>query len=273
MALSIRLKKRMSSAAESNLSSEGLRLLIEIRSRLIRWLIVLFFIFSAFIYYANDLYSYLASPLLKYLPEKHLIATQIVSPFFAPFRLAFTLSIMLSMPMLLYQAWAFISPALYGHERRMIWPFLFISAALFYCGIAFAYFVIFPMLFHFLAHTAPAGVVLSPDINEYLDFTLKLLLMFGALFEIPIIMVVLVLLNIVTHERFVKLRRYAFVAAFVVGMLLAPPDVMSQVILAIPVWLLYELGIVMASIIKRHRVHQSRLGRQTAQLLDTEDKV
>lgn len=263
MVLSIQLKNPMSGndvvpkndvvPAKAGISQEGLRLLIELRTRLIRWLLVLFVILAAFVYFANDLYTFLALPLLKFLPEKHLIATQIVSSFFVPFRLAFTLSLIMSMPVLLYQVWAFISPALYGHERRMIWPFLFLSTALFYLGIAFAYFVIFPMLFRFLAHTAPAGVVLSPDISEYLDFTLKLLLTFGALFEIPIVMVVLVMMGVVTRARFIKMRRYAIVGAFVVGMLLAPPDVMSQIILSIPVWLLYELGIVMAKFVgKKH---------------------
>lgn len=232
---------------------EWLRLLIEVRSRLIRWLIVLFVIFAGFVYFANELYTILALPLLKFLPQKHLIATQIVSPFFVPFRLAFTMSLIMSMPVLLYQVWAFISPALYGHERKMIWPFLFISTTLFYLGIGFAYFVIFPMLFRFLAHTAPTGVVLSPDMSEYLDFTLKLLLTFGALFEIPIAMVVLARLGIVSRERFIKMRRYAIVGAFVVGMLIAPPDVMSQTILAIPVWMLYELGIVMSKFINIKR--------------------
>jgi len=236
----------MSEAAENKLSAEGLRLLIELRSRLIRWLFALFVVLAVFVYYANDLYSYLAAPLLKFLPEKHLIATQIVSPFFVPFHLAFTLSLIVSMPVLLHQIWAFISPALYGHERRMIWPFLFISSALFYLGLVFAYFVVFPMLFHFLARTAPVGVVLSPDIGEYFNFTLKLLLTFGALFEIPIVMVVLVLMKVVTRAKFIKMRRYAIVAAFIIGMLLAPPDVMSQIILAIPIWLLYELGILMS---------------------------
>jgi len=232
---------------------EWLHLLIEVRTRLIRWLIILFAIFAGFIYFANDLYTLLALPLIKFLPEKHLIATQIVSPFFVPFRLAFTMSLIVSMPALLYQVWAFISPALYGHERRMVWPFLFVSTFLFYSGIAFCYFVIFPMLFSFLAHTAPTGVILSPDMSEYLDFTLKLLLTLGALFEIPIVMVILARLGVVTRERFIKMRRYAIVGAFIIGMLIAPPDVMSQTVLAIPVWLLYELGIVMTRFAQSHR--------------------
>ncbi len=201
-------------------------------------------------YFANNLYTLLALPLLKFLPQGHLIATQIVSPFFVPFKLAFMASVLVATPFFLYQLWGFVAPALYGHERRLIWPFLLMSAFLFYCGIAFAYFVIFPMLFHFLARVAPQGVVLSPDISEYFDFTIKLLLVFGGLFEIPIIMVLLVSTGVVTRERLIKWRSYAIVGAFVLGMLLAPPDVLSQTILAVPIWMLYEAGILLSRLVK-----------------------
>ena len=220
--------------------------LVELRARLISSLIVLFIFFSILLYFANNLYAWLALPLLRCLPHGHLIATQIVSPFFVPFKLAFMASFLLGVPFFLYQLWAFISPALYGHERRRVWPFLFISVFLFYAGIAFAYFVIFPMLFHFLAHIAPEGVMLSPDMSAYLDFTTKLLIVFGALFEIPMVMLLLVSTSITSRERFIAWRRYAIVGAFIVGMLFAPPDVMSQTILAIPIWLLYEAGIVLS---------------------------
>lgn len=235
----------------NNNPPNSIHFLVELRSRLIYSLIFLFFIFSVLLYFANNLYTLLALPLLKFLPHGHLIATQIVSPFFVPFKLAFLASMMLAVPFFLYQLWAFIAPALYGHERKIIWPFLFISASLFYSGIAFAYFVIFPMLFHFLARVAPEGVMLSPDISEYLDFTTKLLLTFGCLFEIPIIIVLLVSTGIVTRARFIKMRSYAIVGAFVIGMLLAPPDVMSQTLLAIPIWLLYEAGIVLSRFVRR----------------------
>lgn len=206
---------------------------------------VLFAIFAVLSFYANHLYTWLALPLLKFLPGGHLIATQIVSPFFVPFKLAFMASLLISVPFFLYQLWTFISPALYGHERKLVWPFLLCSGALFYSGLSFAYFVIFPMLFHFLANVAPEGVQLSPDINEYLDFTIKLLLVFGSLFEIPMIMVLLVSTRLVTRARLIKMRSYAIVGAFVLGMLLAPPDVLSQTVLAVPIWLLYEVGILM----------------------------
>jgi sec-independent protein translocase protein TatC len=236
---------------EENRSANTLHFLVEVRSRLMYSLVFLFSAFAVLIYFANDLYTILALPLLRFLPQGHLIATQIVSPFFVPFKLAFMASLLVSVPFFLYQVWAFISPALYGNERRLIWPFLFLSAFLFYSGIAFAYFVIFPMLFHFLARVAPAGVVVSPDISEYLDFTTKLLLVFGGLFEIPIVMVLLIKMRVVTLERFIKWRSYAIVGAFIIGMLLAPPDVLSQTILAVPVWLLYEAGILLARFIKK----------------------
>lgn len=225
--------------------------LVELRIRLIYSLIVLIILFTLLLYFANDLYTWLALPLLKFLPQGHLIATQIVSPFFVPFKLAFIVSMLLAMPFFIYQLWAFIAPALYVHERRFIWPFIFVSTFLFYAGIAFAYFAIFPMLFHFLSSVAPKGVILSPDISAYLDFTTKLLLVFGSLFEIPIVIVLLVLLGIVQRSRFIKMRSYALIGAFVLGMLLGPPDVFSQTILAVPIWLLYEAGIFLSGFIRK----------------------
>lgn len=241
----------MSNSASNVNPVETIHFLVELRARLIRSLIILFIVFAVLLYFANDLYTWLAYPLLKFLPQGHLIATEIVSPFFVPFKLAFMASMLVCVPYFLYQLWSFISPALYGHERRMIWPFLFSSTFLFYAGLAFAYFVIFPMIFHFLARIAPEGVMLSPDISEYLDFTIKLLLVFGGLFEIPMIMLLLVSINAVTVARFVKWRSYAIVGAFIIGMLLAPPDVLSQTILAVPIWLLYEAGILLARFVKK----------------------
>jgi sec-independent protein translocase protein TatC len=241
---------RSSNPSEESSREQATHFLVELRSRLISALTVLFIIFAVLLYFANDLYTLLALPLLKFLPQGHLIATQIVSPFFVPFKLAFMASMLLGVPFFLYQLWGFVAPALYGHERRLIWPFLFMSAFLFYAGIAFAYFVIFPAIFHFLSQVAPVGVVLSPDINEYLDFTIKLLLVFGGLFEIPIIMVLLISVGLVTRAKFIAMRSYAIVGAFILGMLLAPPDVLSQTLLAIPIWLLYEAGILLSRFVK-----------------------
>jgi sec-independent protein translocase protein TatC len=218
--------------------------LIELRTRLIYSLIVFFVILSVLLLYANQLYTFLATPLLKILPQGHLIATQILSPFFVPFKLAFMVSFLAATPFFLYQLWIFISPALYLHERSLVWPSLFLSIILFYAGIAFAYFFIFPALFYFLANTAPPGIVVSPDISDYLDFTMRLLFIFGGLFEIPMLMVLLTALNVIMRERFSAYRPYAFICAFIIGMLFAPPDILSQTILAIPIYLLYEIGIL-----------------------------
>jgi sec-independent protein translocase protein TatC len=203
-------------------------------------------------YFANNLYTLLALPLLKHLPVgQGLIATNVVSPFFAPVELTFVASLFLAVPIILYQVWAFIAPALYQHERRLIWPLLFISVILFYVGVAFAYFVIFPLLFAFLTQTAPHGVLVSPDISQYLDFTLKLLFIFGSIFEVPVATILLILTGVTTRETLVKYRSYAIVAAFVIGMLLAPPDILSQTLLAIPLWLLFEMGIWLSRFFKR----------------------
>lgn len=220
--------------------------LVELRTRLICSLIVFFTVFAVLLYFANDLYAWLALPLLKFLPHGQLIATHVFSPFLVPFKLAFMVSFVLTAPFFLFQLWAFVSPALYGHEKRMIWPILWVSVALFYVGIAFAYFVIFPMMFRFVAHVVPEHVILSPDIGAYLDVVLKLLLVFGGLFEIPIIMVLLVKANLTSQRRFIVLRPYAILGSFVVSMCLAPPDIVSQAMLAVPIWLLYESGIILS---------------------------
>lgn len=221
--------------------------LIELRKRLLYSLISLLIIFTGLLFFTNELYTLLAKPLLHYLPEhQNLIATNIVSPFFVPFELAFMVSLFLSAPVFLYQLWVFIAPALYRHEKRLLWPLLLFSTALFYLGVAFSYFVVFPLLFKFLANSVPSGVVLSPDIRQYMDFSLKLLFIFGIIFQIPIIILALVRLKIVTRERFIQFRPYAIIGAFIVGLLFAPPDILSQTVLAIPVWLLYETGIFLA---------------------------
>jgi sec-independent protein translocase protein TatC len=242
---------------EKNPDSDGLHFLIELRTRLIYSLIFLFLFFAILLYYANDLYTLLAFPLLKFLPSGHLIATQIVSPFFVPFQLAFTCAFLFSIPFFFYQFWIFISPALYGYERRIIWPFLFLSLFLFYLGLLFAYFVILPMLFHFLSGIAPKGVVMSPDIGEYLNFTMKLLLIFGGLFEIPMLMVILVSCQLVSLPRLIKMRSYAILGSFIIGMLLAPPDILSQTTLAIPIWLLYEIGLLLARLVGKNKYEKN----------------
>lgn len=233
-------------------ANQQLALLKELRARLIYAFTFLFSLFAVMLYFANTLYTWLAIPLLKFLPQGHLIATQLAAPFLIPFKLAFVFSFLVGVPFFMYQIWAFVSPALYKYERKKIWPFLMFSTILFYMGLLFAYFVIFPMLFQFLSQATPTGVMFSPDISEYFDFTIKILLIFGILFEIPMIMMLLVASGIVTHERFIRTRSYAIVGAFILGMLLAPPDIFSLTILAIPIWILYELGVFLSRFVAAH---------------------
>lgn len=228
-----------------------LKFLIELRRRLLLSLVVIALLFFALAYFSNQLYHWLALPLLHHLPQgSGFIATQVIAPIWIPFKFSMVVAFTLAVPFLIYQVWAFIAPALYQKERSHIWPLLFISTFLFYAGMAFAYFVIFPLLFGFLTHSAPANVLIAPDISEYLDFTLKMLFVFGFIFEVPIITTVLVMTGVTTREHLVKLRPYAIVTAFVVGMLLAPPDVFSQTLLAIPLWLLFEIGLFCARFVK-----------------------
>lgn len=230
------------------MSGSSLALLVELRVRLIRSLIFLFAVFVILSYEANSLYTSLAQPLLKQLPSQHFIATAVTAPFFIPFKLAFLCSVLISAPVFLYQLGLFASPALYQQERRFVWKMMIASVLLFYAGTAFAYGVILPLLFRFLANVAPVGVMFMPDMSDYLDFTMQLLLAFGFLFEIPIVMLVLVTLGCVKVNTFKKMRPYAIVGAFILGMLFAPPDVLSQTCLALPIWGLYEVGLLLTKV-------------------------
>jgi len=224
--------------------------LIEFRQRLLRCVLVLALVFALLFFFSDFLYTGLAAPLLKYLPQGHgLIATHVLSPFLVPFRLTFVVSLFLTIPFFLHQLWAFIAPALYQHERYLIWPLLLISIVLFYVGTAFAYFVVFPLLFHFLVKTAPVGVMVSPDINQYLDFTLKLFFTFGVIFEVPVITFLLVWTGVTQWQTLSRMRSYVIVACFIIAMLLAPPDVFSQVVVAVPLWLLFEIGLLLSRVL------------------------
>ncbi len=229
-----------------------LRFLIELRKRLLLSVVVIALLFFGLAYFSNELYHWLALPLLSHLPAgSNFIATQVIAPIWIPFKFAMVVAVLLALPFWIYQLWAFIAPALYQKEKRLIWPLLLLSTALFYAGMAFAYFVIFPLLFGFLTKSAPAQVTVAPDISQYLDFTLKMLFVFGLIFEVPLVTLVLVITGITTRERLVKLRPYAIVTAFIVGMLLAPPDVFSQTLLALPLWLLFEVGLLCARFVKK----------------------
>ncbi len=218
--------------------------LIELRKRLLNCIIAVIVIFLALVYFANDIYQLVSAPLIKQMPQgATMIATDVASPFFTPIKLTFMVSLILSAPVILYQVWAFVAPALYKHERRLVVPLLVSSTLLFYTGMAFAYFVVFPLAFGFLTHTAPVGVLVSTDIKSYLDFVMSLFIAFGVSFEVPVAIVLLCWVGVTTPDDLRKKRPYILVGAFVVGMLLTPPDVFSQTLLAIPMYCLFEVGV------------------------------
>ena len=221
--------------------------LIELRSRLMRGLAGLGIVLVALLPFANKLYAWFAAPLLAKLPAgAQLIAVEVASPFFAPLKLAFFVALIASMPWLLYQAWAFVAPGLYQREKRLALPLLASAVALFYAGCAFAFFVVLPAVFGFLTKVTPDGVTMMTDINAYLDFVLVIFLAFGASFELPVALVILVLLGWVTPQQLKESRGYAVVGIFVLAAVITPPDVVSQLLLAIPMCLLYEAGILAA---------------------------
>ena len=230
--------------------------LIELRACLLKALACVLLIFIFLSIFANDLYSLVAKPLLEHLaPGTGMIATEVASTFIAPIKLAFFLALFISMPYILYQAWSFIAPGLYQNERRFALPLLISSIFLFYAGMAFAFFIILPILFGFFTATAPEGVVVMTDISRYLEFILKIFFAFGLAFEVPILTILLIWSGITTVDTLKKKRPYIIVAAFVIGMLLTPPDVISQLLLAFPVWILFEFGLWLASKLLRNLKH------------------
>ncbi len=245
--------------------------LFELRDRLIRVVIVVLVIFLGLFSFSNDIYHILAEPLLSQLPKgQTMIATGVISPFLTPFKLALVVSIFIAIPFILYQLWAFIAPGLYRHEKRLALPLLASSIVLFYTGMVFAYFVVFPLVFGFMATTTPEGVTHTPDISMYLDFSLKLFFAFGVAFEVPIATILLVLAGITTPESLVSKRAYIIVAAFVVGMLLTPPDIISQTLLAVPMWLLFEIGVFFSRILLKRRKEDAAERELSEQEMDDE---
>jgi sec-independent protein translocase protein TatC len=231
--------------------------LVELRDRLLKAVLVILIITAGLIPFSNDLYHILAEPLLRHLPESStMIATQVASPFLTPFKLTLSTAILFAVPVLLYQLWAFVAPGLYEDEKKLVFPLLFFSTILFFLGILFAYFVVFPIVFGFLTQTAPEGVAVMTDISSYLDFVLKLFFAFGLAFEVPIATILLIRTGFTTVESLREKRPYIIVAAFVIGMLLTPPDIISQTLLAVPVWLLFELGLVCARFLPQKAYEQ-----------------
>ncbi|KHN53117.1 Sec-independent protein translocase subunit TatC [Pectobacterium fontis] len=221
--------------------------LIELRKRLLNSIICVLAVFIVLVFFANDIYQLISAPLIEQLPAgANMIATDVASPFFTPIKLTMIVSVFVAAPLVLYQVWAFVAPALYKHERRLMMPLLVSSSLLFYAGMAFAYFVVFPLAFGFFTKTAPVGVLIATDINNYLDFVMALFMAFGVSFEVPVAIVLLCWSGVVTPEELKKKRPYILVGAFVVGMLLTPPDVFSQTLLAIPMYLLFEIGVFFA---------------------------
>lgn len=226
--------------------------LIELRSRLLKAILAVLILAISLLPFANDLYLILSAPLLEHLPaSSSMIATEVASPFLTPFKLALTTAIMLAMPILLYQLWAFIAPGLYQHEKRIIFPLMFASTTLFVLGIVFAYFVVFPLFFGFLTQSAPQGVAVMTDISSYLDFVLKLFFAFGLSFQVPIATFLLIWSGASSRQSLAEKRSYVIVGAFVIGMLLTPPDVFSQILLAVPICLLFELGLQASRLIPK----------------------
>ena len=231
--------------------------LLELRDRLMRSVLAVLVLLLVLFPFGNDIYTFIAEPLMKVLPEgASMIATRVASPFLTPFKLSLVAAIFLAMPYLLYQLWSFIAPGLYQHEKRLALPMLASSIFLFYLGAAFAYVVVFPLVFAFLTSTAPEGVLVMTDITEYLDFVLTLFFAFGISFQVPVATVLLVLAGMATPAQLSSKRPYVIVGAFVMGMLLTPPDVISQTLLAVPIWVLYEIGVFLSRIVARERAQR-----------------
>lgn len=226
--------------------------LTELRNRLLRCVVIVLLLFAGLFYFSQDIYALVAAPLRVYLPEgATMIATGVASPFLTPFKLTLMVSLFLAIPVILQQAWGFIAPGLYQHEKRIAIPLLVASILLFYAGMAFAYFVVFPIMFGFFASVTPEGVAMMTDIGQYLDFVLTLFFAFGVAFEIPIATFLLIWTGITSVATLSRSRPYVVLACFVIGMLLTPPDVFSQTLLAVPMWLLFEAGLLFGRLVRR----------------------
>jgi len=222
--------------------------LIELRNRLLWSLIAVGIVFLCLVPWAKDIYHIISQPMLAQLPKGgRMIATEITSPFFIPFKVTFLTAVLITLPFLLYQAWAFVAPGLYSHEKRLVAPLIMASTFLFACGMAFAYFLVFPTVFRVMLAFTPEGVEWMPDIGTYLSFVMNMFLAFGVTFQVPVVVIILVRMGVVTVAKLKEIRPYVIVGAFVVAAVVTPPDVTSQLLLAFPICLLYEVGILMAS--------------------------
>ncbi|QPL45549.1 twin-arginine translocase subunit TatC [Halomonas sp. A40-4] len=232
--------------------------LIELRSRLMRAVIAILLIFLGLYAFSNDIYLFVAEPLMALLPPgSQMIATEVASPFLAPFKLTLVTALFIAVPFVLHQAWSFIAPGLYDNEKALAIPILVSSIMLFYAGAAFAYYVVFPLLFAFFTQAGPENITVMTDINQYLNFVLKLFFAFGVAFEIPVATFLLILSGATTVESLSQKRPYIILGCFVIGMVLTPPDVISQSLLAIPMYLLYEVGLLFGRLVRKRRAEKA----------------
>ena len=224
--------------------------LVELRNTLLRSIIAIALIFAALFPFSEDIYSFIAAPILAVIPGSNLIAIGVISPFLTPLKMSLILAIYLALPYLLFKIWQFTAPALYQHEKKLVLPLVISSTVLFYAGLFFAFYIVFPVIFNFLSSVGPTSVEFAPDIQYYLDFILKVSFAFGVAFEVPVATILLIMFNVTTVGQLKKNRPYIIIGAFVIGMLLTPPDVISQILIAIPIWLLFEAGLMFAPMFK-----------------------
>lgn len=240
--------------------------LVELRDRLLRAILAVMVVFLCLFPWARDLYAILAKPLIAALPVGgQMIATDVVGVFLVPVKVAFLVAFIVALPYVLYQVWAFVAPGLYMHEKRLVGPLVVASSGLFIVGMSFAYFLVFPVVFKFMASVAPEGVAWMTDIDKYLSFVLTTFVAFGVTFEVPVVVIVLVRVGVVSVEKLKEVRPYVIVGAFVIGAIFTPPDVISQVMLAVPLWMLYELGIVAARFVGRSSMAPSEAEKDLGQ--------
>ncbi|MEO6974893.1 MAG: twin-arginine translocase subunit TatC [Gallionella sp.] len=240
--------------------------LVELRRRLVNAVVAVLVVFVCLFPWASNLYTLLARPLLSKLPKGgQMIATDVTTPFFVPLKVALMAAFLITLPYILYQAWRFVAPGLYEHEKRLVWPLIISSTILFFCGMAFAYFLVFPIVFGFITASAPLGVAVMTDIDKYLSFVLTMFMAFGLTFQVPVAVVLLVRMGFVTVKKLREIRPYMVVGAFVIGAIFTPPDVVSQSMLALPLWLLYEVGILVSVWVGRKKPEQKSPGEEASE--------
>ena len=224
--------------------------LVELRSALLRSVIAIVIFFLMLFPFANEIYTFIAAPIVQAIPGSNLIAIGVISPFLTPLKMSLILAVYIAMPYLLYQIWIFAAPALYRHEKKLILPLVVSSALLFYTGLLFSFYIVFPVIFNFLSSVGPSSVDFAPDIQYYLDFILKVSFAFGVAFEVPIATILIIMFGVTSAEKLKKNRAYIIIGSFVLGMILTPPDIISQFLIAIPMWLLFEAGLIFSTFFK-----------------------